>query len=268
MLNENEVRLKLTAIKDIVLNGIRFRQYTIDEIIEMGFINYSRKKDLAFFELSKLFKEDLISIIDDMMFEIKEGLIEEYPDMNYDIDYDLFDMVTHIELVKDAFKGFMKFFTYHEFKDFVHNPSVDQMLVTYDDVEVVMLTREQFEDILNVIRLMTYGVVKLEDKITQTEKAKRYHDEVDEMKKKWGFKENPKVTFNSIIHGVCNSKHTCINYDNVGSKTMYHICEAETAIEYGEYRELMNNAKANGMAPKLTKSEEEKLRWNYNHYST
>lgn len=235
----------LLFAQPIELYGFKVKQYTVLELLtEFNRFNYMRNfvyhinKD----SINAKYKRE----IDLFMFDVKEMLVMEYDCVGYDIAYDTFDLVCYHPEYNALFVAFLNYFTDDNIQSAEHMPQIDRLNVTYNDVNVCPLTREEFKDLLNRLCLLNYAneIDDIEDKVEKSEEAVDFDEKKRALKEKYGFKDKPTMTFNSILSWLANDGYT---HETLINKTIFQIMDALKRKNHMEYCKLINNARSNGM---------------------
>lgn len=267
MLSEEEFRIRLNKNMKCDVFGIPIKQVTLDEILDS--IGYQRFKYIReFVNLSlDMFDDKIARDIEDYMFEIKEQLILEYPDVKYEIDFDLFDLCNYVPFVKTMFIDFLKTFTECEDVSFEHIQFTDEMLIIYfieGKSNRLTLKRSDFIEFVDLFSILNFTVRVDRNRPKDSASVKEFDKKASEIKEKYGFKSKSDITLESIISALIDSDNPNYTHESIGSKTIYQIMNSFNRMCKMKDHEFMNLVRVN--ATKIKESDIKSNMWYYNLY--
>lgn len=250
MTNELNYRNKLLLKKlDANILGLNIKQFTVNDIDDVGYEEFNRKRQFIFLNKNTFSDDALAMEIDKYMMEIKETLMFQYQDILYDIDYNLFDLISYIPFINDMFIEFLEFFTINKIHKVYHVPEDDEMVIIYDD-KLMHINRNQFDDLLRMFSILNFStdLFNEDSKIAKAKEVYDFDKQVEELKGKYSFIKEKKedITFNSILSWLCNDGKG-YTHENIGDRTIYQIMDSYSRRNYMSYCDLINNVRGNGL---------------------
>lgn len=229
----------------INLYGLHLKQFRVRELLtEFNKFNYMR--NFVYYINKDAIGEEHKKEIGDFMFDIKEYLMIGYPHAGYEIEYDTFDLVCYHPEYNAMFVMFLNYFTHDNILTATHKPELDMLEITYNETKITPLTRTHFADMMNVFCLLNYANEILEDdeKIEKTQAAVDFDSKKRELEAKFGFKEKPSMTFNSVLSWLANDgyRHETLIY-----KTIFQVMDSLKRKNHMEYCKMINTARSNGL---------------------
>lgn len=267
MMDEEEFRIRLNKKSNVDVMGIPIKQLTLDEILDcVGYSKFKYTREFVNLSLDS-FHDDMVKNIEDYMFDVKEALMINYPDIGYDLVFDMFDMCLYVPFIKDMFMDFMNVFTYCDDIVIEHVPFIDEMLIIYyvDGVSnKLSLTRDLFYKMIDLFSILNYTVKVDRDKIVDSDAVKEFDKKAKEIKEKYGVKSKNDVTLESITSALIDSDNPNYTHESIGSKTIYQIMNSFSRMCKMKDNEFMNLIRVN--CSKIDENEIRKSSWFYNLY--
>lgn len=235
----------LLFAQPVKIYGLHLKQFRVRELLT-GFNKFNYMRNFVYYINKDSINDEYKREIDDFMFDVKEELMIKYGYVGYDIEYDTFDLVSYHPEYNAMFTMFLSYFTQDRISSAIHIPQLDRINITYNDTKVSPISRKEFYDMMNRFCLLNYANEILEDndKMEKTQAAIDFDKKKKELENKFGFKEKPTMTFNSILSWLANDGYT---HDTLIYKTIFQVMDAFKRKNHMEYCKMINNARSNGL---------------------
>lgn len=267
MLSEEEFRIRLNKNMECDIFGLPIKQVTLDEVLEdIGYQKFKHIREFVNLSLD-MFDDKVANDIEDYMLDVKEQLILAYPDVKYEIEFDLFDLCLYIPFAKTMFIDFLKTFTRCEDISFEHVQFTDEMLMIYfidGQSNKLRLNRNDFNELIDLFSILNFTVRVDRNRHKDSASVKEFDKKANEIKEKYGFKSKSDVTLESITSALIDSDNPNYTHESIGSKTIYQIMNSFNRMCKMKDNEFMNLVRVN--ATKIKDSDIRSSMWYYNLY--
>lgn len=267
MIDEEEFRIRLNKCSSVDIMGMPVRQITLDEILDVvGYKKFRYIRDFVNFDIENL-NEDILEMINEYMFDVKERLMMEYPCVGYDLLFDMYDMCLYVPSINELFIEFIQTFTYCEDVVVEHIAFIDEMLIVFyvdGKSNKLSLNRKQFEEFIDYFSILNYTVRVDRSKQKDSESVKEFDRKANEIKEKYGIKSKNSMTLESITSALIDSDNPNYTHESIGSKTIYQIMNSFSRMCKMKDNEFMNLVRVN--CSKIDEDEIKKSSWFYNLY--
>lgn len=263
-MTEEEFRIRLNVKKPVTIFEMEVRQYTLDEILDViGYKNFNYMRNFVNLTTDSLDKK-VADDIDEYLFNIKEQLMIQYSGVGYDFDYTLFDMCGYVPFINSMFVEFLTTFTIHSDIEVSHVPVFDEMIIRYDGSKNLVLSREQFDEFMDMFSILNYSVKVDRNFVKDSEAVKEFDDRAKEIKEQFGWQERQEVTLESITSALIDSDNSSYNHENICDKTIYQILNSFNRMCKLKDNEFMNLIRVN--CTSIKEDDIKKSTWYYNIY--
>ncbi|MEG2546343.1 MAG: hypothetical protein RSA51_07270 [Niameybacter sp.] len=264
-MNEEEFRIRLNMGQAVEIFGLKVRNYTLNEIVEdLGYSKFKYLREFVNLEPDS-FEEEMNKSIEAYMYEVKEYLVMTYQDIEYDLDFTLYDMCAYIPFIKAMFIEFLQTFTMYEDISVEHKVEADKLKIECDRSLTLELNREEFEAFLDYFSVLNFTTKVDRGRTQDSQSVKDFDKKAQEIKMKYGVKNKQGITLESIISALINSNNPNYTHKDIGCKTIYQIMDSFGRICKMKENDFMNLLRCNGMS-KIGEEEVRRSMWYYNLY--
>lgn len=248
-INELDLKLVLQSGREIVVDGIGIKPFTLDEIVDIGYSTYMKK-----IQWISLTVDDFLEAVTE---EDKKAYLEQEKDKLKTLDFytklggqemveglleslSMLFRTTDIRILEDGvialdFEAMGIFGKDENGEEMV----IDEVLESIDEEDLKLIHRENFDEIIDVIKLQNFlkkpSEVKEEeyaDEATRKlmEQMKKNEERVNQIKKNNKQESDDSIDLFDIMNAV-SSKSYSINELNIGQLTLFQLYQKYARLE-------------------------------------